>query len=384
LLLEHVHLEGELTRAALTQRLGLNRSTIGALVAELTSLGMLSEHVPSGRERAGRPSHVVGFRTDGPYTFAADIEVDRVVCAAVTLGGQILVRREIRISDGHSDALDVARLIGAALPELAEALSVRAWPVGLGVSVPGTVRRSDGRVELAPNLAWKNEPLAQILAELIPHTLPIHLGNDADLGALAEHRLGAGRGCDDLIYLNGKIGVGGGIVTAGSPLAGHEGLAGEVGHMMLDSSGPPCHCGGYGCVETYIGEQALLRLCGRSEPATREIVAEIFAAARAGDVAAIAGVRAVGVSLGRTVASLVNLLNPQMVIMGGSLGDVLELARCQIEEEMERRAMAASRQGVELRSAGLADDSSLLGAANLAFRPLFVDPIAVGQLRPVA
>ncbi len=259
LLLEQVHLDGELSRAALTQRLGLNRSTIGALVAELTSLSTLAEHVPSGSERAGRPSHVVGFRADGPYAFAADIEVDRVVCAAVGLGGRVLARHEARISEDHARASDVARLIAAMLPELTQPLAALAWPVGLGVSVPGTVRRSDGRVELAPNLGWTNEPLAELLAELVAPALPVQLGNDADLGALAEYRRGAGRGCDDLIYLNGKIGVGGGIITGGNPLAGHDGLAGEVGHMMLDSSGPVCHCGGRGCVETYIGEQRSCR-----------------------------------------------------------------------------------------------------------------------------
>ncbi len=384
LLLAQVDVDGELTRAALTQRLGLNRSTIGALVADLTSLGTLAEHVPSGSERAGRPSHVVGFRADGPYAFAADIEVDRVVCAAVGLGGRILGRREARIGADCRGAANVGQVIGAALPALADELPARAWPVGLGASIPGTVRRSDGRVELAPNLGWENEPLAELLADLVPVGVPVYLGNDADLGALAEHRRGSGRGRDDLVYLNGKIGVGGGIITGGNPLSGHDGLAGEVGHMMLDSSGPPCHCGGRGCVETYIGEQALMRLSGRSDPPTRESVADVFAAARAGEPLALNGVQAVGVSLGRTVASLVNLLNPQVVIMGGSLGDVLELARREIEVEMERRAMAASRQGVELRSAGLGDDSSLLGAADLAFRPLFTDPIAIGQLRPVA
>jgi predicted NBD/HSP70 family sugar kinase len=384
LLLDHVHRDGDLTRAQLTRRLHLNRSTIGALVTELAELGLVSEHVPTGSERAGRPSHVVGPRIDGPFAYAVDVEVDRVVRAAVGIQGRVLARSESRLTGDGRDPAHVVELVVAGLAPLRALLPAGAWPVGVGVSIPGTVRRTDHRIELAPNLRWHDVSLEAMLAARLAARLPVSVGNDADLGALAEHSRGAGRGRDDLIYLNGKIGVGGGIITGGNPLPGHDGLAGEVGHMMLDSSGPPCHCGGRGCVETYIGEQALLRLSGRTGAPTRENVAELFSAARAGEPLACNGVRAVGVSLGRTVASLVNLLNPQVVIMGGSLSGILQLARREIEVEMERRAMAASRRGVELCSAGLGDDSSLLGAADLAFRPLLTDPIAVGQLRPVA
>ncbi len=384
LLLDQVHRDGELTRAQLTHRLALNRSTIGALVTELAELGLVTEHVPTERDGAGRPSHVVGPREDGPFVYAVDVEVDRVVRAAVGVGGRVLARSETRLAADGNDPPTVADMIVRGLEPLVADLPAGAWPVGLGVSIPGTVRLTDRRIEFAPNLGWHDVSLAALLSRRVPPDLPVSVGNDADLGAVAEHHRGAGRDRDDLIYLNGKIGVGGGIVTGGNPLPGHDGLAGEVGHMMLDPSGPPCHCGGRGCVEMFIGEQALLRFAGRRGRPTRETVAEVLGAARAGEPDAEAGVRQVAVHLGRAVASLVNLLNPQLVIMGGSLSTVLELCREDIESEVGRQAMAASRRGVELRTAGLGDDSSLLGAADLAFRPLFRDPIAVGQLRPVA
>ncbi len=384
LLLDQIDRDGELTRAELTQRLGLNRSTIGALVADLTDLGLVAEHVPTGNERAGRPSHVVGPRAGGPYAIAIDIEVDRVTCAAVGIGGHVLARREALIDSEHSTPEDVVALLDKEIAPLADALEADAWPIGVGVSIPGTVRRTNARIELAPNLHWHDIALASMLAEQFVPALPVLVGNDADLGAFAEHLRGAGRDRDDLVYLNGKIGVGGGVITGGRPLSGHDGLAGEIGHVTLDSSGPPCRCGGRGCVETYIGEAALLRLCGRTAAPSRESVAEVLAAARAGEPAALNGVRAVGVSLGRTVASLVNLLNPQVIIMGGSLAPVLELAQREVEVELERRAMSASRQGVELRTAGLGEDSSLLGAAELALRQLFDDPLAASVMRACA
>jgi predicted NBD/HSP70 family sugar kinase len=384
LLLDQLHRDGDLTRAELTQRLGLNRSTIAALVADLHDLGLVAEQVPTGSERAGRPSYVVGRRRDGPYVFAIDIEVDRISRAAVGLGGSILARTETRLHPDDSAPEQVVELVACGLAPLAARLPPGAWPIGVGVSIPGTVRQMDRRIELAPNLHWRDVPLSALLARRVPPHLPVWVGNDADLGALAEHSRGAGRNRDDLVYLNGKIGVGGGIITGGNPLPGHDGLAGEVGHMMLDSSGPPCHCGGRGCVESYIGEQALLRLAGRTGLPTRELIASLFREARAGTPRDLDAVRAVGVWLGRALASLVNLLNPEVVIMGGSLANVLELARPDIEVELERRALAASRKAVELVPPGLGGDSSLLGAADLAFRPLLTDPLAVGGLRPVA
>ncbi len=384
LLLDQIHRDGELSRAELTQRLGLNRSTIGALVADLTELRLVGEHVPTGNERAGRPSHVVGPLAGGPCAIAVDIEVDRVVVAAIGLGGLVLARTEARIDDHTNDPDHVVGLLVESLPRVMADVPDGTWPVGVGVSIPGTVRLTDRRVEFAPNLHWEDVSLATMIAARMPDYLPVQVGNDADLGALAEHRRGAGRHCDDLVYLNGKIGVGGGLITGGAPLAGHDGLAGEVGHIMLDASGPLCRCGSRGCVETFIGEGALLRLSGRSAAPSRESVAEVLDAARNGEALALHGVRAVGVSLGRTVANLVNLLNPQVVIMGGSLGTVLDLARDDVERELARRAMTASRRGVELRTAGLGEDSSLFGAAELAFRPLLADPIGAAPVRGIA
>lgn len=380
LLLEQVHRDGELTRAELTQRLGLNRSTIGALVAELSDLGLIDEHVPTGNERAGRPSHVVTPRVDGPYAIAVEVDVDSVVTAAVSLGGDVLIRRDHTLPAAGNTPGDIADHIATDVDAVVEALPVGARSVGIGVSTPGTVTPSGGRVEHAPNLEWRGEPFGAILTERLPPGVDLVFGNDANLGAMAEHLRGAARGFHDAVYLNGKIGVGGGIIVDGRPLSGAGGFAGEVGHMLLDPAGPPCHCGSRGCVETYVGEGALLRLAGRTAPPNRESVAEVLRSARAGEPAALGGLRAVAVALGRTVANLVNLLNPQVVIMGGSLATVLDLCRAQVETELDVRAMSEARRSVELRTAGLGDDSSLMGAAELAFAPLLADPVGTAGL----
>lgn len=377
LVLDQIHRDGALSRAQLTQRLGLNRSTIGGLVADLSALNLVEEHVPSGNERAGRPSHVVGPRSIGPYAIAVDVDADRVLTAAVALGGEVLARRELRFPLGGSRPPEVIRSVAVAVTALREEVGGDSWPVGIGVSIPGTIRRRDHHVEFAPNLQWEDVPFAAELAGRFTDPLAVDVGNDADLGALAEHRRGAGRGYDDLVYLNGKIGVGGGIIASGAPLLGHDGLAGEVGHMTLEADGPRCRCGSRGCVEAFIGEAALLRAAGLSTSPTRVGVDEVLDAARAGEGHALDAVREVGARLGQAVASLVNLLNPQLVILGGSLSGILEIARDVIEDEIAVRAMAASRRGVQLSSAGLGDDSSMFGAAELAFRPVLRDPLSV-------
>lgn len=375
MLLEQVHRDGELTRTELTQRLGLNRSTIGALVAELTDLGLIDERVPTGNERAGRPSHVVAPRADGPVAIAVEVDVDSVVTAAVSLGGDVLARYDHSLPASGNTPDGVADRIAADVDALFTSLPLGCRSVGIGVSTPGTVTPRGGRVEHAPNLEWHDEPFGAILSKRLPPGIRLSFGNDANLGALAEHLRGAARGFHDAVYLTGKIGVGGGVIVDGKLLSGAGGFAGEVGHMLLDPSGPPCHCGSRGCVETYIGEAALLREAGRWVPPSRESVAEVVRAARAGEPEALRGVRTVAIGLGRTVANLVNLLNPQVVITGGSLAAVLDLCRDEVEHEVEVRAMSEARRSVQLRTAGLGDDSSLIGGAELAFGPLLADPV---------
>ncbi len=263
LLLSQVHRDGELTRAELTSRLNLSRSTIGAVVADLTELGILDERVPNGGDRAGRPSHVVGPRPDGPNAFAVDVDITHVTAAAVGIGGHVFARQEVATYPYPSSASSIARHVIDAVHALGAQVGNGTWPVGIGVSIPGTVDRHNGTVEFAPNLNWRHEPFGTMLAALAPAGLPVIIGNDADLAVVAEHQHGSARDCDDVVFLMGRIGVGAGIIVNGLPLRGHDGHAGEVGHNVVDASGPKCHCGKRGCVETYVGEVALLRLAGR-------------------------------------------------------------------------------------------------------------------------
>ena len=376
LLLQQVHRDGQLSRAELTRRLALSRSTIGALVADLTDLGLLDEQIPSsGGERAGRPSHVVAPRENGPYAVAVDVDVTHVCSAAIGIGGNILARHDVRTRPGRSSATEVAAHITTAMAVLASSVLPGAWPIGVGVSVPGTVSRQNGTVGMAPNLRWRNEPFGSILATLLSGALPVSVGNDADVALLAENLRGAARGCDDAVYLIGRVGVGAGILANGTPLRGRDGHAGEVGHVVMEPSGPRCHCGKRGCVETYIGDKALLRLAGRRQAPTPEAVAAVFADAAAGDETAAQAVRSVAKSLGHTIGNLVNLLNPERVIIGGSLTGVFNFAQDVVHQATDQYAMSPQGDPVQLCAPDLGADSTLLGAAELAFAHLLADPL---------
>jgi predicted NBD/HSP70 family sugar kinase len=241
--------------------------------------------------------------------------------------------------------------------------------------VPGTVDRDTGRVAVAPNLDWHDESFGRELAQLLPAGIRVVVGNDADLAVLAEHTRGSARDCDDVVYLIGRVGVGAGLIVNGMPLRGHDGHAGEIGHNVYDPSGPPCHCGKSGCVETYVGEGALLLRAGRQLPPTDARVIEVLTAARSGEPAALAAVQAVAEPLGRTIAGLVNTLNPQRVLLGGSFSAVLEMARPHVEDALNRFTLVAPDRPVELVQPALGGDSSLLGAAEVAFAQLLGDPL---------
>lgn len=373
LILGEVHRDGALTRAELTARLGVSRSTIGALVADLISLRLVEESVPSGGDRVGRPSHVVGPHSAGPVVVAADVDVTHLTTAAVGIGGEVLARRTTATGPGTTPPEQVADLVAAAVEEVRNETGRTVLGVGVGVS--GTVNKNTKTVGVAPNLGWRDVQLGDLLTDRLGTDLRVGVGNDADLAILSELSRGSARGCDDVVYLIGRVGVGAGIVVNGAPMRGRDGRAGEIGHNVMDTNGPECHCGKRGCLETIVGDVSLLARAGRDTSPTEENIAALFADARAGDPPALSAVRAVAQSLGHAIGDLVNTLNPQRVILGGSLAGVLELARPEIERALVQYAFDPGHP-VELALPHFGVDSVLLGAAELAFAALLEDPFS--------
>ena len=182
-------------------------------------------------------------------------------------------------------------------------------------------------------------PFTDLLAERLGR--PVSTGNDANLGVLAEHTRGAAVGFSEVAYLSASVGIGGGFLVGGRPLAGARGYAGEVGHMQVDSRGPACRCGAAGCWEMKVGENVLLQQAGRLPGGGPPAVAEVIAAARAGEQRAAEAVDSVAEWCGVGIRALVNLLNPEIVVLGGTLAQVWRAA-----EERVNDGVAAQHPGV--------------------------------------
>jgi predicted NBD/HSP70 family sugar kinase len=379
-LLRLVHVHGAVSRAELTTMLGLNRSTIGALTADLAAAGLVREQVPRETGRAGRPSLIVQAESQRVFVYALQIGVDQLVAARVGLGGVVLDRREQTRERGEVQPDELVTPLTQMIDELQRHTPAPTICVGTGVAVAGMVRRADGLVHLNPLLGRVNEPLGTALRTILPGGAPLHLGNDADLGALAEHTRGSAADSDNVVYLHGDVGIGGGIIASGRPVTGHGGYGGEVGHMVVNPNGKPCVCGAHGCWLTEVGEQALLDAAGR-EGTGRDGVYAIVDAATRGDATAKAAVRQVADWLGYGVANLINIFNPDTVIFGGTLREIYLAAAAQIRSRLNRNALPACREHVRLRTPELGSDATLIGAAELAFQQLLADPLEVSQDR---
>ncbi|BAJ33147.1 MULTISPECIES: ROK family transcriptional regulator [Kitasatospora] len=381
-LLRHVHHEGPTSRAVLAAGLGLNRSTILGLAGDLAAAGLVREEAPQETGRAGRPSLVVRPEPARAHVLAMDVGVERLSAALVGLGGAFLDRREHRWPAGQpQDPARVADLLaGFARDLLARRPPGGTW-VGAAAAVRGLVRHPDGLVGLTPNTGWKDVDLAGALTDRLRRhlpdlpDLPVLVANEANLGALAEHRRGVGRGSRNLVYLHGEIGIGAGVISAGELLRGARGYAGEIGHLTVNPHrGRPCGCGARGCLEAEAGERALLEAAGRDGTGA-EAVRSVVAAADLGDVTARAALHRVGDWLGIGIANLANLLDPDLVVLGGTLRDVYLGSAAQVRSRINTNALAAVREGLRLRVGALGDDTVLIGAAELAFADLLARPL---------
>ncbi|NQX16137.1 ROK family protein [Rathayibacter sp. VKM Ac-2857] len=384
-ILRLVHRVGPRSRSQLTRLTGLNRSTIAALVGELVELGVVRELQPETLNQVGRPSPIVEA-DPRVVAIAVNPEIDAVTVAVVGLDAE--VRRRIRRTAAVPSAEAAAALAAGAIAELLADLPADARTVGIGVAVPGLVRDADGLVRVGPHLGWTDEPFSRMLAEATG--LPVLSANDANLGALAESVLGAGRDVSHLVYLNGGAsGVGAGVIVGGTPLHGIDGYAGEIGHTLVNSAGVDCHCGAVGCLETEVGRAELLRVLGLDESAdVSERLEEALAAS--GDPAVRAEVERQLGHLAVALRNVVNIFNPQLVVLGGFLGALVGVAPGFLEERLGSGGpFRVALDSVRIARTELGADLLMLGAAELAFERLLADPLTAelhpaGGARPAA
>lgn len=383
--LGHVHRAGSVSRSDLATATGLNRSTIGTLVAELHGRGLVEEvKPPPGTDRTpGRPSPLVQAHGDGVTVLACDISVDSLSCAIFGLGGRLYATASVKRSRSRMSPAetlsDMAEVIEAVRPQVSgERL------VAVGVGIPGVVSQPDGVVRIAPDLGWDDVPLAEMIRERFGLDVPIRISNDANLGAVAEHARGAGAGIDDFIYLSSEVGVGAGVIVDGQLLQGADGHAAEAGHMLVNPNGLICTCGGRGCWETEVGERALLRAAGMPMDGGVESLATLFRKAETGNPEMLYALTEVGRWLGLGLVTLISLFNPRKVILGGVYVRAFPFMASIAEETIARRCQLPSGGVVRLVPSPLAELAVLFGAAEIALADVLSDPggLQLFQERP--
>ncbi len=266
---------------------------------------------------------------------------------------------------------DLAKLAEPLLASLPSDHNLR----GVGAAVAGVVRRSDGFVHLAPNLGWHNVPLGSMLASELGVSEQVTVANEADLGALAEHRRGVGVGVGHLIYLSGEVGIGAGIIYDGKPMLGSAGYAGEVGHTLINPAGRRCRCGATGCWETEAGEKALARAARLPASITGlDVVRTVCDRAEAGDQRTLTGIAEIGRWLGLGIGNLINAFNPELIVLGGVYHALYPYMRRSVLEGAARVRLDAPAEMVEVTRSGLGPDAPLIGAAELALSAVVTDP----------
>ena len=379
-IVRELHGSGTLSRSDLVARTGLTRSAIRALTGELIAGDLATERPATLDGTPGRPSPLVRLDPHGAVVIALEIAVDSLAVAAVGLGGEVFSVERIGLPRGRSSVADIAAALAELATRVRSGLIDGDSIVGVGVAVVGIVRRSDGMVALAPNLGWRDEPLGEHLAAALGIDAPIAFANESDLAALAEVRRGAARNVDDVVLICGSVGVGGGLIVGGEPLTGAAGYSGEVGHIPVNPDGLPCRCGSIGCWETEVGGSAILRRAGYPPEGGPAALDAVLADAEAGSPTALDAFAETGRWLGIGLAGVINILNPQLVLIGGRFAPSYPVLRTALEAELDRRVLRASRRLVRVIPATLGVDAPLLGAAELAFEPLLSDPAA--WLRP--
>lgn len=368
-----VHHHRVLSRAQLTRRTGLNRSTVGTLIGQLAALGLVYETAPTGEAQVGRPSPEV---RPSPSIAALAVypEIDAVTIGLVNLGG--IVQKKIRFATERiPSAREAVNIAAAVIEGMRTELDHSYRITGIGVAVPGLVNPDDGTVRHAPHLGWRDEPVARMLGEATGYAC--QAANDASLAAEAELIFGAGAGRDNLVYLNGGAsGIGGGIISDGRLLRGASGYAGELGHTLVRTDGARCHCGATGCLETEVSQGRLFELLGRAGGDT----AQLEQALRASDHPAVTeeATRQLGY-LAITLRNAVNTFNPEVIILDGFLGVLYGLAPSALDDLLQSQAMDGPAGQVKVHPASLGSNLMMIGAAELGFARFLADPAGLGS-----
>src|SRR6478736_2759477 len=365
IVLDIIRRGGRVSRTDLARRSTLTKPTVSAIVEDLLARGIVQE-VGYGKTVAsgGRRARLLEFNDASAAYLGIGFGVETTTVALADARGEIRVRREVPTL--HADPEGT---VAAALAE--EVCEAAGFPrdrlQGVGVTVPGLVKVESGLVATAPNLHWVDVPIRDMLTAALG--VPVVVNNVTSASAIAESRAGVAKGVRSFVWAYVDSGVGAGIVIDGHVFSGTQGFSGEIGHCAVVTGGPVCSCGMRGCLETLVSGPAIVRAAEAAiaageqtslrgvTPLDRTAVAN---AARAGDAVALRIFASVGEHLGVGVSYLVNILDPQMIVLGGGVMEAGDLLLEGTRASIARHSLKGARTPVAVSALG--DDAGLIGA----------------------
>ena len=379
--LHQLRLHAPLSRADLAKRIGLNRSTVSSIVTQLLHAGLIHE-TAFQTDKLGRPGLSLEINPLGGCAVGVEIDAVGVRVVLTDFVANIVWRRRIRLGDGEPQETYLHCAEEMIRQALFQAQTRGLRVLGIGLELPGLVDFHEGVLRYAPSLRWHDVPFRSRWCERFG--LPILIENNANAAALGEFYFGIGQNVPNFLYIGAGATMGGGIVIHGELFRGRGGFAGEMGHMTLDPNGLRCICGRQGCWETLVGpEQVVEQYRRRSsqpdvvlrEDSDEAPFAQVVHAAEDGDLAALAVMQEMGNYLGIGIANLVNIFNPQLVVLGGLYSLAHETVIPVIKETIKQHSLFPMRTALSVLPSQRGVDDSMLGAVALVLDDRMRSPV---------
>lgn len=377
-IIKRIRAEGSISRAALVRATGLSATTISSIASELLKSGYITE-TGEGKSSGGRRPILLAFQPDQKMVIGIDLGASHITTALTNLQGKIkgIQSKKFNASEDPEGAIEHIRQEAKTLLHQESREPNRVLGIGIAAPAPLEGEKLD---MLSPVILPQWEGIRLVEKIEAASGLPVYIDNDANAGAIAEKWWGSGRGVSNLVYIKLGTGVGAGLIINDKIFKGTGGTAGEIGHTTINIKGPMCRCGNRGCLESYVSNLAILAETKKrleDYPASnlhqKDLTIERFVeAAQEGDEIAVDIIVSAGKNLGIAIANLLNLVNPELIILGGDIVEVGELFVDAVRSTAFNRSISKAANEVTIKISEFKQDSIVVGAATLAIYHAFL------------
>ncbi|MBY0124550.1 ROK family protein [Bacillus sp. S/N-304-OC-R1] len=369
IVLEKIKEKCPLSRAQISDITGLNKATVSTLVSELMEEQLVYE-IGTGKSSGGRRPVMLYFNKNAGYSIGVDLGVNYLLTVLTNLDGEIIKEEMITIKEQSFES--VLPLLKKSIHLMIDSAPNSPYGVvGIGVGVPGVVD-DKGVILFAPNLKWRNIHLRDYLME--EFNIPVIIDNEANAGAWAEKQFGIAKNISNMIYVSVGIGIGTGIIIQDSLYKGAAGFSGEMGHISIEMNGKKCGCGNKGCWEMYASENALLTQAKLLLKTEDDIdIFKLLNLAKEGKHSIINLFNEIGEYIGIGLANIVNIFNPENIIIGNRFACTESLLANPINRVIEQRSLPFHQQNLSINFSSLGHNSCALGSSSFAVFNFFAD-----------